>query len=257
MDSAGIGNRILWLTALVLGAFGVIVAAASLVLRRTGRSPRPLLTKYGAWFVIAPVIVLPLVYSRMLFQVVVMLLSLQCIREFSRVTGLWADRGMMRISYLLAAGLYVPVLARWYGLHQAGPLMVMGVLLLVPIFRGHYEHMVQKVSLSILAVLYFGWFLSHLAYMRNLDGGIGYVFLLVLLVCCNDAFAFLWGRWVGRHKLSPRISPNKTVEGAALAAVSVIGVAFLMRGVLPKRRNPPSRWGRRERMARRAVRRYR
>ena len=88
MDSAGIGNRILWLTALVLGAFGVIVAVASLVLRRTGRSPRPLLTKYGAWFVIAPVIVLPLVYSRMLFQVVVMLLSLQCIREFSRVTGL-------------------------------------------------------------------------------------------------------------------------------------------------------------------------
>lgn len=35
----------------------------------------------------------------------------------------------------------------------------------------------------------------------------------------NDAFAYFCGRWFGRHKLCPSISPNKTIEGAVSGTV--------------------------------------
>jgi phosphatidate cytidylyltransferase len=233
MSDPQTGGRVLFLTACILGGFGLVVLAASLAARARGRSPRSLIVKYVSWFLVVPPLLLPLVYSRPLFQVVVLLLSLQCILEFARVTGLWADRTLVRLCCLLTALTYVPVFAGWFTVHQAMPAVLLAALVLVPVARGDYEHMLQKVSLSALAVLYFGWFLSHLAYMRNLEHGVAYVFCLLVLTECNDAFAYLWGKSLGRHKLTPRISPNKTVEGAVLAAASVVAVSCLLGFALP------------------------
>jgi len=233
MDDQQIGRQILWLTACIMAGFGLVVLIGSVVGRKRGRSPRALLVKYLAWFLLIPPILLPLLYSRVLFQVVVLLLSLQCIREFAVVTGLWSDRRAVWLCCSATVGIYVPVFAGWYGGHQAGAALAVGLLLLLPIARGRYDHMLQKVSLSVLAVVYFGWFLSHLAYLRNLAHGIVCVFFLLVLVECNDAFGYLWGKWLGRHKLSPRISPNKTVEGAVCGAASVLLVAYLLGCLLP------------------------
>jgi len=233
MDDARVGGHILWLTACIMAAFGLAVLVSSVAARMHGRSPRVMVTRYLMWFLLIPPILLPLVYSRPLFQAVVLLLSLQCIREFTRVTGLWSDRLVVRLCYLLTVALYVPIFAGWYGAHQAGPIWAVAVLLLLPIARRRYKHMLQKVSLSILAVLYFGWFLSHLAYLRNLEHGVACAFYLIVLVASCDGFGYLWGSWLGRHKLIPRISPNKTLEGAALGLGSVVVVGCLLGYLLP------------------------
>jgi phosphatidate cytidylyltransferase len=233
MADAEDGQQILCLTAAVLGGFGLVVLAGLAAAKLRGRSARALVTKYLAWFLIIPPILVPLVYSRWIFQGVVLLISLQCMREFSRVTGLWADRTMMAACYLLIAAVYVPVLGGWYALHQCAPAIVLGLLVLLPVVRGRYERMLQEVSLSVLGVLYFGWFLSHLAYLRNCRFGVAAAFFLMVLVECNDALAYLWGQWLGRHQLSPRISPNKTVEGAACAAACVLLAGYALRGMIP------------------------
>jgi phosphatidate cytidylyltransferase len=226
-------THILLLTAALMAAFGIVVAVASVAARFKGTSARPLVIRYLSWFLMIPPVLLPLLYSRQLFQAVILLLSLQCIREFGRATGLWQDRAAMRQCYLLTLCVYLPLFAGWYRLYQLGPLVAMAILLVTPIFRGRYEHMLQKVSLSILGVLYFGWFLSHLAYLRDFEYGVPAAFWLLTLVACGDAFGYLWGKWLGRHKLTPRISPNKTVEGALCAILCVMLVGFLLRGFLP------------------------
>jgi len=227
------GMRVLVLTGGILGAFGLVVAAVAAVARLTGRDPAGIVKRYLAWGLILPPVLLPLIVSRTLFQIVVALLSLQCLREFARATGLWTDRWMTALAYGLTAAMYVPIFAGRPELHQAAPLAAVGVLVLAPIVRGRYEHMLQKVSLTALGVLYFGWFLSHLALLRDFEEGIAYVFYLMVLVECNDAFGYLWGRCLGRRKLAPRISPNKTVEGAVGGIVSVVGVAVVLRHLLP------------------------
>lgn len=233
MDDPELSKRLLWLTGCILFGFGLVVLVGVVAARIQRRSARPLLTKYLAWFLLIPPILLPLIYSRTLFQLVLMLVSLQCIREFSRAAGLWTDRRLVWLCYLLTAGVYVPAFTGMYHLHLASPLATVALLLLVPVVRGHYEDMLQKVCLSILAVLYFGWFLAHLAFLRNVPYGASYAFYLLVLVGANDGFGYLWGKCLGRRSLTPRISPNKTVEGAVFGALSVLGLGYLIHGFLP------------------------
>jgi len=233
MTEAQIGVRILWTTGAIMAAFGAVVLSVVLIARARARSARDLVVKYAAWFLIVPVVVVPLVCSRLGFQAVVCLLSLACFREYSRACGLWTDRGLVTLSYGLIACSYLPIFAGSYGLFQLTPLCVLGVLLVVPLRRNSYEHMIQKVCLTLLGVLCFGYLLSHLAYLRGSRHGLAAAFLLMTLVVCNDACAYLWGKLLGRHRLITAISPNKTAEGAVGGMLSVIAVAWLLRGMWP------------------------
>jgi phosphatidate cytidylyltransferase len=49
--------------------------------------------------------------------------------------------------------------------------------------------------------------------LRQAEAGFGLVTLLIAAVFINDTGAYTFGRLFGRHKLSPRISPNKSIEG--------------------------------------------
>jgi phosphatidate cytidylyltransferase len=52
------------------------------------------------------------------------------------------------------------------------------------------------------------------------------VLWLVLMVCAADIGAYFAGRAFGRHKLAPRVSPGKTVEGAVGGMGSVALIAW-------------------------------
>lgn len=49
-----------------------------------------------------------------------------------------------------------------------------------------------------------------------------------ILIWCNDTFAYLVGRTFGKHKLAPRISPNKTWEGFFGGVIATLVAGFVM-----------------------------
>jgi len=49
----------------------------------------------------------------------------------------------------------------------------------------------------------------------------------------NDSAAYLVGSSIGRHKIFPRLSPKKTVEGVIGGAVGTIAVAFALWFAVP------------------------
>lgn len=77
-------------------------------------------------------------------------------------------------------------------------------------------------------ILYVGWLLGHLLSMRGMEDGRNWVFLVILCTIASDTAAFFIGRAFGRHRLAPRISPNKTREGAVagVAGAMVAGLLF-------------------------------
>lgn len=62
---------------------------------------------------------------------------------------------------------------------------------------------------------------------RETGGGLAWFLLALFITWLSDTFAYLVGKSWGRHKLIPRVSPNKTVEGAlgGLAAAAITAVA--------------------------------
>ncbi|MEE8722157.1 MAG: phosphatidate cytidylyltransferase [Eggerthellaceae bacterium] len=92
---------------------------------------------------------------------------------------------------------------------------------------------VQDVGISMFGAVYIGMQLSMLMLMRmSIDQPYGGFLLLILFVSiwANDAFAYLVGSKIGRHKLAPRTSPNKSWEGfaAGLVASMVIWTFLVM-----------------------------
>jgi len=85
--------------------------------------------------------------------------------------------------------------------------------------------------------------LSHVAYLLVLRpppgrpelsaagtpvGGPALVLYLVFLTQLNDVAQFLWGKALGRHKVIPQVSPNKTVEGLLGGIATTVGLALLL-----------------------------
>jgi phosphatidate cytidylyltransferase len=72
----------------------------------------------------------------------------------------------------------------------------------------------RRVGLAVLGAVYAGLMLSALVRLRQLERGEVWIFLALAVTWSNDTGAYFTGRLFGRHKLYPRISPSKTVEGA-------------------------------------------
>ena len=69
---------------------------------------------------------------------------------------------------------------------------------------------VRLCSICLLIVLLF----RSIPEIRRMEHGFYVLMLAVLSSCTTDIFAYLTGKKLGKRKLCPKISPNKTIEGS-------------------------------------------
>ena len=140
------------------------------------------------------------------------------------------------IGIALAAGLPLGVHATAQGWLDR-PLAAGGVLL-VALFglavwtRAPTERPLESVAIATFGVLYaggtlaFGYALRHHRWVVGNAAGTALLMYPVLLTWAADIGAYAFGRWLGRRKLHPTVSPGKTVAGAvggtALAVVAAV-----------------------------------
>lgn len=77
--------------------------------------------------------------------------------------------------------------------------------------------------------------ISHIAFLLNLPakegftaGNGGLVLYLIFLTQFNDVLQFIWGKALGKRKILPKVSPNKTWEGflGGVASTTALGYVF-------------------------------
>lgn len=67
---------------------------------------------------------------------------------------------------------------------------------------------------GIGGLILLGWFGSHFFRLRAMyDDAWDWTILVIATIWITDTGAYVFGKTIGRHKLSPRLSPNKTIEG--------------------------------------------
>jgi phosphatidate cytidylyltransferase len=86
--------------------------------------------------------------------------------------------------------------------------------------------------LTLLGALWVGELFPYFALLRNRGDGVKLVVLLLLLVAASDSGAYFVGTWLGRIKLLPKVSPNKTLEGALAGLVSSAIAGLVLYGLL-------------------------
>jgi phosphatidate cytidylyltransferase len=91
--------------------------------------------------------------------------------------------------------------------------------LLWPVLAGRATTALHDWTLIAMGALYVGWLGSHAVLLRELPDGLDWVLLALFSVWITDSAAYFVGRAIGRRKLAPSISPNKTWEGAVAGLI--------------------------------------
>lgn len=105
---------------------------------------------------------------------------------------------------------------------------------------GSMDKAAPTLTAGLAGLLYVALFMSFFALLRRDPGEEGRYWILMLLavVWAGDTGAYFAGRFLGRHKLSPVVSPKKTWEGAVGGAVASVGAGFIVWAVTPMAYHP-------------------
>jgi phosphatidate cytidylyltransferase len=79
----------------------------------------------------------------------------------------------------------------------------------------------------LLGVWWIGVAIAHAILLRDLPHGGGIVIDVFIGTFIGDTGAYFGGRWFGRRRLAPRVSPNKTVEGLVIGLATAVLAVWL------------------------------
>ena len=134
---------------------------------------------------------------------------------------------------LLGLVLGAAVIGAAVGAPRPGTLLSAALSLLVAgaviytVLRTDFERGLAEVGLVVIGVLYTGFLLPHFYWLRHVPDGPRWITFVIAIGMGGDSGGYFVGHAIGRHKLVPRISPGKTVEGALgiILASLVVGAA--------------------------------
>lgn len=197
-----------------------------------------LMARWRSWVVLVPLLLVPTLLGAAWVIAGIGALSLLCYREYARATGLFRERFLSLIIVLGIILLTLASLDHWYRLFVAITPMTIAIIAAASLLPDQPIGYIQRTALGVLGFALFGTCLGHLGYFANDTNYRPMLILVVMAVQANDVFAFICGKLLGRRKLAPKTSPNKTIAGAigaiVLTSLLVVGMGLL----LPKRDIP-------------------
>lgn len=84
----------------------------------------------------------------------------------------------------------------------------------------------DEAGFILLSTIYIGMGFFYLIETRQ-DAGLIFLFYVLLVIWATDTGAYFGGKAIGKRKLWPEISPNKTIEGAVAGIVLACVVAII------------------------------
>ena len=183
-------------------------------------------------------IALPILLATILFA------SDSFFRLFIAVLGCWAlyEIAAMTGAVEWSAILIIAVVGAvpLFGLRYVGDagwllpvsvIVAMVVLMALVAIRGA-EAGPKGLVLTLIAAAYVGVLFPYFAMLRSSPRGIQLIVLMIALVMACDSGAYFVGRAIGKTKLMPLVSPNKTVEGAIGGLAASIVAGLILRPLL-------------------------
>ncbi|TWT76642.1 Phosphatidate cytidylyltransferase [Planctomycetes bacterium CA13] len=229
----------------------LIASVVSIVIQRLNpdRDFVELRERVRTWWAIVGIFSCALFWSRTAAIVFFAFVSFLALKEFLSMTPTRrSDRRVLFYAYLSIAGQYYFAASAWYGMF----IMFIPVLMFIwlptrMLMIGQTDGFLRAAGTLHWALMITVFSLSHAAYLLvfqegptpriaaqfpselgALYPGAGLLLFLILVTELNDIFQYLWGKTFGRHKVAPRVSPGKTVEGL----LGGIATTILFAGIL-------------------------
>lgn len=163
-------------------------------------------------------------------------LSFMAFKEFlSIVPTRLTDRRVIFWAYLSIPFQYYWLSIEWYGMYIIFiPVYMFLYLPMVAVIIGDTKGFIRSAGIIHWALMLTVFCVSHMAYLLVLPsknpsaGSIGMLLFLLVSTQFNDVCQYVWGKAFGKHKIVPKVSPNKTWQGFLGGALTTIVVSYFM-----------------------------
>lgn len=180
--------------------------------------------------IVAMLIFIPIVvYGDLPVLLMVFLLATICLYEILKmnrihILSIPGVLSFVGLTIILLPSEYVEVLSTY----QLEAAVVIAILLLSFTVLSKNRFTFVDMGFCLLSVVYIGF--GFMYFYETRETGLVYIAFAMLIVWGTDTGAYLFGRTLGRHKLWPQISPNKTVEGALGGVLTAVGIGIIFFG---------------------------
>ncbi len=238
MIASHLAPNLVWALA---GVFAVLILASLLVFGLGRRVPRlgtpELAARLRSWWVMILLFSGAILLSRTAALCFLGIVSFLALKEYlSLIPTRRVDRQVLLWVYLAVPVQYYWVATGWYGMFVIFIPVYMFLLLPVPmLLRGETRGFLKALGTLNWGLMATVFSLSHAAYLLVLPdagnpagGGAGLLLYLLILTEANDVAQYVWGKSLGRAKVVPRVSPNKSWAGllGGIATTMAIGAAL-------------------------------
>ncbi|KIC70455.1 phosphatidate cytidylyltransferase [Kocuria rhizophila] len=251
-----LGGPTWWFLAGLLGFLVLATVVAELMYRRTASEGlrATLLNvrqRIFAWWIMVAVLVGSLALGETAVVLLFLALSLLALREFANLLppGERDRRVLSWIMVVLAPLHFWFVWEHWYGMFAIFiPVYAFLFLPVLLALSGRTESFLHRAALSQWGLMVCVYALSYLPAVLQLpvaihegkaaadgsavgSGGVeagALLLFLAVVVQGSDVLQYLWGKTVGRHRIAPTVSPNKTWEGfvGGVLSATALGAAL-------------------------------
>lgn len=168
------------------------------------------------------------------------LVALLTVQELLKLTEAYGVHPFRRTTYILVALFFLllainpgndkPLLSTAIFVYTLGFAAAIApfIFLVVGMRSVELSRAFPAAAASVFAFTYIALPLGFLVQIREQWAGAFLLLYLLLLVWAGDIFAYFVGRTLGRHLMSPRISPKKTWEGALASLIASLVVGMLL-----------------------------
>lgn len=190
-----------------------------------------------AWWIMVAIFGLAVATGGIGSIILFALTSFFALREFITLTPTKAGdhRSLFWMFFLILPLQYYLIAIHWYGLFSI--LIPVYAFLFLPIrsaIAGDYENFLERTAKIQWGLMVCVYCISYVPALFSLkipgyegqDGKL--MFYLVLVAQISDVLQYVWGKTLGRHKIAPNVSPNKTWEGfiGGIASATLIGAGL-------------------------------
>ena len=189
------------------------------------------------WWALASSLAIASILGEAGVVVLLAIAGILSLREYLQLVG-WRTVGSPTAVIVFAS---VPIYyaIALYGCDQVllstAPLAFLLVLGALRAWLGLIEDFIRTTAAMILGLMLFVYCLSHAYFLVTLPastqpwvGNVGWFLYLVILTETNDIAQALVGRRIGKTKITPRVSPNKSLEGLLGGIVITVTLAVLL-----------------------------
>lgn len=208
-----------------LGLWAVLIAATGIVLALRLRGPgayQELTDRTASWWWMIGAFTFAIAANQTVAIVFLAMISYLALKEYlSLIPTRRIDRGLLLFAYLAVPIQYFWAATDWYNMFLVFvPVWMFLFFPALMALTGETQNFLRAVGTLSWGLMLTVFCLSHLAMLlvsgevhNPVAGGVGLLFFVVVLAQFNDVAQYVWGKLLGRHKVTPRVSPKKTWEG--------------------------------------------